>query len=651
MTPSVSLIPRRLLQGNPSRLQAQISPDGRTISFLAPLEGVLNLWLAPVEAPEQARALTHDRQRAIRQYGWTPSGHQLWYLQDQGGNEDFQFHVVDLDQGQVRNLTPFPGTQTRLIGLSRRHPEQALIAINRRDRRWHDVYRLDLRGGELALVHENNRYALFLADDELRLRLAAKAGADGSMEVHVPDGAGHWRPLFQVGAEDVVTTKALALGPASESLAYFLDSRGRDTAAAVAIDLVSGERSLLGEHPSADILELLINPISLRPEACRSDHLAPEWQMIGTSLHEDFARLAAQAGGGDFQILSRSADDGRWIVAFSSDTQPGQYALYERDSGRIRPLFVARPELEGWPLAPMRALSLRARDGLPLVSYLTLPADTALDAAGRPREPLPMVLLVHGGPWARYHYGYNAEHQFYASRGYAVLAVNFRGSTGFGKAFVNAGNHEWGGKMHDDLVDAAHWAVGAGIAQRERIAIMGGSYGGYATLVGLSFTPELFACGIDIVGPSNLETLLGCFPPYWAAIFEQFALRTGDPRTEEGRRLLRERSPLHRADAIRKPLLIAQGANDVRVTRQESDQIVAAMKGNDQPVTYVLYPDEGHGFGRAENRLSFMALTEAFLARFLGGACEPLGDALDGSSLQVLEGAEWIPGLGGARQA
>ncbi|MEO0056582.1 MAG: hypothetical protein RIT17_9, partial [Pseudomonadota bacterium] len=284
-------------------------------------------------------------------------------------------------------------------------------------------------------------------------------------------------------------------------------------------------------------------------------------------------------------------------------------------------------------------------DELTLPCYLTLPPGSDTAGKGRPDAPVPMVLLVHGGPWARDTYGFNSAHQLLANRGYAVLSVNFRGSTGFGNAFLNAGNKQWGLAMHDDLIDAVEWAVAEGIAQADRIAIMGGSYGGYATLAGLTFTPEVFACGVDIVGPSNLETLLSTIPPYWAPLVKTFHERMGDPSTEEGLELLRAASPLHKADRIVKPLLIAQGANDPRVKQSESDQIVGAMKAADIPVTYVLYPDEGHGFARPENNIAFYAIAENFLAECLGGRAEPLGDTLVPASAQIIEGAAHVQGL------
>jgi dipeptidyl aminopeptidase/acylaminoacyl peptidase len=344
---------------------------------------------------------------------------------------------------------------------------------------------------------------------------------------------------------------------------------------------------------------------------------------------------------GQIEIVDRSRDDSRWVVVASAAEAPATYHLFDRSSAEITELFATRPELAPYRLAPMRGEVIRARDGLELVSYLTVPAGEK----PQPKAPLPMVLLVHGGPWGRDGYGFDPNHQWLSNRGYAVLSVNFRGSTGLGKSFVNAGDLQWGRKMHDDLLDAVAWAVKTGIADEKRIAIMGGSYGGYATLAGLAFTPEVFCCGVDIVGPSNLETLLATIPPYWAAFFENLARRVGDPRTEAGRNLLQERSPLHAAGAIAKPLLIGQGANDPRVKQAEADQIIAAMRAKGLPVTYVLYPEEGHGFAEPANRISFFAIAEAFLATHLGGRAEPIGQDFAGAKFEVPEGAAHVPGL------
>jgi dipeptidyl aminopeptidase/acylaminoacyl peptidase len=408
--------------------------------------------------------------------------------------------------------------------------------------------------------------------------------------------------------------------------------------------LTHGKQTVLSEDPRADVSDTLIHPTEKHVQAVAFTYERKHWQILDLTLTHDMAYLRSVSGG-DIEITSRTLDDRVWIVAYVLDNGPIRYYRYDRDTRQAHFLFTNRQALEGLTLAHMHAVVIPSRDGMHLVSYYTLPVGCGSKDDHRPATPLPMVLLVHGGPWARDTWGYDPLHQWLANRGYAVLSVNFRGSTGLGKAFINAANREWGTRMHDDLLDAVEWATQQGIADADRIAIMGGSYGGYATLAGLTFTPDTFACGVDIVGPSNLVTLLESIPPYWQPQIELFATRVGDHRTDEGRAFLTERSPLRYADRIQRPLLIGQGANDPRVKQPESDQIVDAMQANDIPVTYALYPDEGHGFARPENSLSFYAIAEAFLAACLGGGYEPIGDDFRGSSLTVPVGAEHVPGL------
>jgi dipeptidyl aminopeptidase/acylaminoacyl peptidase len=451
-----------------------------------------------------------------------------------------------------------------------------------------------------------------------------------------------------VGLEDSLSTYPIALQKSGKVL-YAVDSRQRDTAALVSIDLSNGEESLLYEDPRADAGDFVLHPVEHTVQATAATYLRQEWVVLDQAIAEDMAYLAGVAEG-ELQVMDRTLDDRSWIVAYSQDDGPVAYYRYDRTAQTATYLFSHRPELEGLPLVKMHPAVIEARDGLKLVSYYSLPegSDTG---GGKPAAPLPMVLLVHGGPWGRDVWGFHPEHQWLANRGYAVLSVNFRGSTGFGKGFTNAGNREWGAKMHDDLVDAVAWAIEQGIADPARVAIMGGSYGGYATLVGVTMTPELFACGVDIVGPANLITLLETIPPYWAPEIALFTMRVGDHRTDAGRAFLRERSPLTYVDRIEAPLLIGQGANDPRVKRSESDQIVQAMQAKGIPVTYLVYPDEGHGFARPENRLSFYAVAEAFLAECLGGRYAPIGDDFSHANITVEAGAEGVPGLAEALAA
>ena len=401
------------------------------------------------------------------------------------------------------------------------------------------------------------------------------------------------------------------------------------------------------EDPRVDIGDSLADPATGKVQAVAVNYLREQWAVLDDAISADLERLDA-IGPGEASINTRTLDDRTWIVAYSAAESPVEYYRYDRDGkggGELTRMFSGRPALEGKPLVPMWPQELQSRDGKTLVSYLTLPAHADADGNGKADRPVPMVLLVHGGPWARDAYGYSSYDQWLANRGYAVLSVNFRGSTGFGKDFTNAGDGEWAGRMHDDLIDAVQWAVAEGVTTQDKVAIMGGSYGGYATLVGLTFTPDTFACGVDIVGPANLNTLLSTVPPYWASFYKQLVRRMGDPETEAGKAWLTERSPLSRVEAISKPLLIGQGANDPRVKQDESDQIVKAMTAKNIPVTYVLFPDEGHGFARPENNKAFNAVAEGFLSQCLGGRAQPIGEEFKGSSITVPTGADGVPGL------
>ena len=638
------LIPRESLFGNPTRASGEISPDGQWLSWLAPSNGVLNVWLAPASDPDAGRVMTTATDRPIRQHFWAPDSRSILYVQDKGGDENFLLYGIDIASGEERTLTDFENTRVQLVGGSNKYKDRLLVGLNNRDPRFHDVWLLDLNTGGLAQVLENNGYAGFLADDNLDLRVALQPNAEGGMNFfRVVDNEVEAEPFGMTGLEDSLTTSPAGFTYDGKTL-YWLDSRGRNTAALIAQDVASGETRVLAEDARADIGGTIRDPQTGEVEAYSVNYLTREWTAFDPDIKAALDYLEANLDG-QFGIQSRTDDDSRWIVGNDPVTAPARTWLFDREEQRLTPFYVARPELEGAPLQPMFPLEIGSRDGLTLPSYLTLPPGSDSDADGVPDAPVPMVLLVHGGPWARDGYGYNSTHQWLANRGYAVMSVNFRGSTGFGKDFINAGNLEWGRKMHDDLIDAVDYAVAQGIAVEDKVAIMGGSYGGYATLAGLTFTPEKFACGVDIVGPSNLETLLETIPPYWAPVIAQFHERMGNPNTEEGLALLKERSPLYQADRITKPLLIGQGANDPRVKQAESDQIVGAMQEDGIPVTYVLFPDEGHGFAKPANNIAFNAVAENFLASCLGGRAEPIGDTVGNSTAQIVTGAEYVGGL------
>ncbi|HSJ79177.1 MAG TPA: S9 family peptidase [Erythrobacter sp.] len=638
------LIARDALFGNPVRAGGQISPDGKWLSWLAPKDGVLNIWVAPANEPDAGRAITSATDRPIRQHFWAPDASAVMYIQDKGGDENFLLYKIDIATGAETTLTPFEKTRVQIVGASTTMKDRLLLGLNNRDPRFHDVHLLDLTTGKLTLVLENSGYAGFMADDTLTLRMALRQNAAGGTDYfRVTDNVVAAEPFESTAMEDALTTSPAGYTSDGSTL-YWIDSRDRNTAALIAQDSATGEKRIIAEDDKADIGGTLRDPVTGEIEAYAVNYLKNEWTAIdpeiGASL--DFLKERLE---GQFGIASRTEDDSIWIVANDPLVKPATTYIYDRKAATLTPFYTSRPALEGAPLQPMHPREIASRDGLTLPSYLTLPPGSDADGDGKPDKPVPMVLLVHGGPWARDGYGFNSNHQMLANRGYAVLSVNFRGSTGFGKDFINAGNKQWGLKMHDDLIDAVDWAVGQGIAQADKVAIMGGSYGGYATLAGLTFTPETFACGVDIVGPSNLETLLKTIPPYWEPLVKQFHDRMGDPNTEEGLAMLRAASPLYKADKIVKPLLIGQGANDPRVAQAESDQIVTAMKSAGIPVTYVLYPDEGHGFARPENNIAFYAIAENFLAGCIGGRAEPVGDALSPSSAQIVEGAQHVKGL------
>lgn len=648
----VELISRDALFGNPERSGVRISPDGKYLSWVAPLDGVMNIWIAPATDPSAARAVTDDKGRGIRNYFWSYRPDTLLYMRDSGGNEDFHLYAVDLASNQTRDLTPFPQTTASVAGISHTRPDTLLVGMNDRDPAWHDLYRVDLSSGERTLVQKNtDNIAAYITDADFNLRYAQRSRPDGGMDVLARKGDG-WEVAEDIPFGDVLTTALLGLTSDGKTL-YMTDSRGRDTAAVYAIDSASGKRTLLAEDARADIGNALADPRTSELQAVSVEYLRDEWKPLDDSVAADL-KVLESIGPGQFGVSARTLDDRTWIIAYAAAESPAVYYRYDRTpgaEGKLTKLFSARPALDGKPLVPMWPQEIVSRDGLTLVSYLTLPAQADADNDGKADHPVPMVLSVHGGPWARDGYGYSSNDQMLANRGYAVLSVNFRGSTGFGKAFTNAGDGEWGRKMHDDLIDAVNWAIAQGVTTADKVAIMGGSYGGYAALAGLTFTPETFACGVDIVGPSNLNTLLATVPPYWASFYEQLTKRMGDPRTEEGRAWLTERSPLTHAEKIVRPLLIGQGANDPRVKQAESDQIVQAMQAKGIPVTYVLFPDEGHGFHRPENNKAFSAITENFLAKCLGGRAQPIGEDLAGSSTTVPAGADGVAGLAEALKA
>jgi dipeptidyl aminopeptidase/acylaminoacyl peptidase len=612
-TSAVALIPRKVLFGNPQRTQPRICPDGQRLAYIAPLDGVLNVWVGPVGSDAGGGAfepVTRDTDRGIRLYFWAEDGRHLVYLQDKGGNEDWQLYAVDPATKETRDLTPFENVQARPLEKNKHFPDELLVELNRRDPQLHDVHRLNLATGDLKLVAENpGNVAGWVADVDMQVRAALSVYPDGGFGLLVrKTEEDDWHELLRWGPEDGLNSGPV--GFSEDGARMFLkDSREANAARLVRLDLLTEEVEILAEDPDYDVSGVLVHPDTREVQAAAFTRARTEWIVLDEAVREDFAAIA-KLHPGDFAVVSRDRADENWLVAFTADDGPVSYYAYDRDEKQGTHLFDDRSDLKEYTLAPMEPVSFEARDRLKIYGYLTVPP-----ALGR--ENLPMVLNVHGGPWARDLWGYDPEAQWLANRGYACLQVNYRGSTGYGKRLLNAGNREWGAKMHDDLVAAVGWAVEEGIADPERVAIYGGSYGGYAALVGATFTPDLFRCAVDIVGPSNLITLIKSIPPYWKPLIAVFHERVGNPETEE--EFLESRSPLFRVDQIKVPMLIAQGANDPRVKQAESEQIVAAMEEKGIDHEYILFPDEGHGFAKPENRLKFYAAAERFLAKHLGG--------------------------------
>ena len=615
----VELIPRQVLFGNPERISPRISPDGTQLAWIAPSDGVLNVWVAPAGTGQgeginwsAARVVTDDSDRGIRMFAWAHDGRHLLYLQDTGGDENWRLHDVDLATMQRRDLTPFDNVQTQLIAGEKKFPTEILVGMNRDNPQLHDVYRLDLTTGELTKEVENPGFVGWVADSQLVVRAGVAPQPDGGLVLMVRGGGGEeWRPLLSIDAEDALTSGPVAFSEDGTSM-LVLSSVGTNTGRLVRLNLTTGDAEVLAEDPEADVTGIRLHPDTREPQIVTFLKDRSEYRVLDPDVADDLAAIRALHPG-DPSFDDADDTDATWLIRFTTDTGAVPFFSYDRETRTGRFLFETRPELARYELAPMEPFSFTARDGLTIHGYASFPP-------GAGREGLPTVLNVHGGPWARDAWGFHPEAQWLANRGYLCIQVNYRGSTGYGKAFVNAGDREWGGRMHDDLVDAIAHITGQGWADPARIAIYGGSYGGYAALVGAAFTPELFRCAVDIVGPSNLRTLIETVPPYWAPMIAQFHRRLGDPAKDAD--FLWSRSPLSRADNISIPLLIAQGANDPRVKQAESEQIVAALKAAGIDHEYMLFPDEGHGFAKPENRLRFYAAAERFLAKHLGGRAE-----------------------------
>jgi dipeptidyl aminopeptidase/acylaminoacyl peptidase len=618
------LLDRELFFDNPEISGGQLSPDGKFISFVKPYNGVMNIWVKTLEEPfASARPLTADKQRPVRSYFWSRDGKYILYVQDKGGDENFNIYAVNPSEKapvgaevpENRDLTNLKGVRVQIYSVPKTDPDAIYIGLNDRDPAWHDLYRMKLSTGERTLIRQNSgedRITGWIFDWNDQLRLAMRANADGSNDILRVDDNG----FTAIYTTSVFETAYPVAFDKDNKRIYLVTNKGDDVDLTRLILL--DPETLKEEFVEADPLQRVdlgdVAFSDLRREiiytSYEDDRNRLYWK--DKDFEADYKRISEQLPGVEPYFARTTADERFWIIGAYSDVDPGTTYLFDRETKKLTFQYRPRPNIPVEHMANMQAIRYPSSDGLEIPAYLTLPK-------GVEPKNLPVIVMPHGGPWARSGWGFNSYAQFLANRGYAVLDPNFRASTGYGKKFINAGNKEWGRKMQDDITWGIKYLVKQGIADPAKVAIMGGSYGGYATLAGLAFTPDVYACGVSIVGPSNLITLLNSIPPYWESIRTVFHKRMGDPSTPEGEADLKKMSPLFSADKINSPLLVVQGANDPRVKQHESDQIVVALRDRGFPVEYIVAPDEGHGFARPVNNMAMLAAAEKFLARHLGG--------------------------------
>lgn len=611
VTQPPALIPRKTLFGNPERFSPRLSPDGNYIAYMAPDDrNVLQIWLQSLVKAE-LRQLTNLDKCYIWTFYWTYNPEQLIYLQDFDGDENFHLYSINIQSNIVRDLTPFPGVQAQVVALEPESPDEILVELNLNNPQLFDVYRLNLNNGAVELDTNNpGKIVSWKANVQLQVTAAVAITADGGYDLLYREQVNKpWRKLLHWDADD--DGEIYGFSQDNQTL-YLIAFGSHNTRCLVRLNLTTNQENIIAIDEQYDIEIVVSHPTTNHIQAIAFYKEKLQWKILDQDIAQDFEALALVRSG-EINLVGRDLADKKWLIAYRSDNAPTYYYLYNRESKSSKLLFCNRPKLEQLPLVSVEPISYQARDSLTIHGYLTLPKNI---------KPHATVVLVHGGPWLRDIWRLDSRVQWLANRGYAVLQPNFRGSTGYGKVFLNLGNRQWGGAMHNDIIDGVNWLIQEGIADKSKIAIMGISYGGYATLAGLTFTPDVFACGVDIVGPSNLITYLETIPSYWVPYMAMLKHRVGDLETEK--KFLKSRSPLFSVDKIKKPLLIAQGANDPRVKDSESEQIVNAMRQAGKSVEYVLYTDEGHGFARPENSLHFYGIAEKFLAKHLGGQFEPL---------------------------
>ncbi len=637
-----------------------ISPDGKWVSYIGRYQNAYNIFVAPIDDMAKARPVTRESGRGIQwytvsgavTYRWTPDSRYILYLKDNNGDEKNRIWVTDVATGAVRNLTPGDNVRAHILGVSPNHPGHVLAAVDTAHPTnnpellfGYDVVDIDLATGERRVVTGNIPYGGVIADNDLKVRLVWVPTPDLGIDVRKLNPDGTTSEFYRIAYDDLAgieatgQTDSMRISADNRTL-YMLDDVGSDKIALVSLDLDTAAKTIIAKDDRVDIRDVLFDPQTHAPIAYGVNWTKLAWHGLDPKAKGDLDFLQARSEG-VLKVPSMSADGRIWLVNSSVADQPDVFYAFDARTHAMRKLFVTTPELLGLPLVKMFPYVIKSRDGLDLVGYYLLPRSVDPRQTGKPNRPAPMVVYVHGGPGdERPEYGYAPLVQYFADRGYGFLYVDFRGGPGFGKAFLNGANMEWGGKMHDDVVDQVRWAIAQGLADPKKVAILGGSYGGYETLVAMTKSPDVFACGVDVVGPSDLSIPLPHFDPNWMAKV------MGDPRTEAGRATLRARSPFYLASQARNPLLIGQGDQDSRVPTAQADKMVTAMQAAGAPVVYLRFADEGHGFLRPENNYAFWATAEIFLAKCLGGNAQPLTpDLFKGSSVIVAAGGEYIPGL------
>ncbi len=618
-----ALIDRDAFFGNPEYAGAQISPDGKFVSFRKPYKDTMNIWVKGVDEPfSAARPMTDDTARPVTQYFWSRDSKYILFSQDKGGDENYNVYAVNpsdkpaagSEVPTARNITSGKGIRAFIYGVPRSEPDAIYVGINERDKAWHDVYKVKISTGERTLVIENkDRLGGVIFDHADKLRLAVRSPQNGDTEILRVNADGTTTKIYDCNLFETCSV----IGFSKDNKQAYLQTNKGDNLDLIELqllDVATGKTTKVESDPlgKVDQGDVSFSEVTndLIATTYEDDRVRIVWH--DKNYEKDFNKIKKLVGDREINFQSSSADESKFIISTFSDVDPGTVWFYDRKTGNLKTLYQIREKIDRTAMSPMTPIKYKSSDGMEIPAYLTIPK-------GSSGKNLPLVVFPHGGPWGRDSWGPNGYAQFLANRGYAVLQPNFRASTGYGKKFLNAGNNQWGEKMQDDITWGVKYLVSQGIVDAKRVGIMGGSYGGYATLAGVAFTPDVYAAGVAIVAPSNLKTLLESIPPYWEAGRVIFYKRMGDPNTPEGLAQMKRQSPLFSSDKIKTPLMVVQGANDPRVNKRESDQIVIALRDRNFPVEYLVAPDEGHGFARPVNNMAMIAASEKFLAKHLGG--------------------------------